>query len=52
VAREVLVDGVVDDLVHEVVQARAVIGVADVHARSLANTFEPLEHADRSGIVV
>ena len=45
VAGERLVDGVVDDLVDEVVQtARA--GRADVHAGALANRFESLEHLD------
>src|SRR5206468_2664154 len=42
VSREMLVDRVVDDLVHEVMQTRAVIGIADVHAGALANTFETL----------
>ncbi|MGY4456888.1 hypothetical protein ACVWYI_000848 [Bradyrhizobium sp. LB13.1] len=47
VARERLVDRVVDDLVDHVMQARAVIGVADIHARTLADGIETLEHADR-----
>ena len=47
VACQRFVDRVVDDLVHHVVQARAVIGVADIHARTLADGIEPLEHADR-----
>ena len=51
VAREVLVDRVVDDLVDEVVQAGAVIGVPDVHARALADTLEPLQDGDGSAIV-
>ena len=41
-----LVDRVVDDLVDHVVQARAVVGVADVHAGALAHGVEPLEHLD------
>ena len=45
-ARQRLVDGVVDDLVDHVVQARAVIGVADVHARALAHRLEALEDLD------
>ena len=50
-ARERLVDGVVDDLEHHVVQSRAVGGVADVHARTLAHGVEPLEHLDARGVV-
>ena len=49
---EVLVDGVVDHLVHEVMQSAAVIGVTDVHARALANALESLEDADRSSVVI
>ncbi len=51
VARERLVDGVVDDFVDHVVQAGAVIGVADVHAGPLANGVEPLQHLDRFSVV-
>ena len=40
-----LVDGVVDDLEHQVVQP-AFRGVADVHARPLADGIEPFEHFD------
>ena len=43
---EVLVDGVVDHLPHEVVQARTVVRVADVHAGALANGLEAFEHLD------
>ena len=46
VAGERLVDRVVDDLVDHVMQARAVIGVADVHARALAHRIEALEDLD------
>jgi hypothetical protein len=35
IARQRLVDRIVDDLVHHVVQAGAVVGVADIHARRL-----------------
>ena len=51
-AAERLVDGVVDDLVDHVVQARAVIGVADIHARPLAHGIEALEHLDRFRVVI
>ena len=50
VAGQGLVDGVVDDLVHQVVQA-ALAGGADVHAGALADGLETLEHRDRAGVV-
>ena len=50
-AGERLVDGVVDDLVDHVVQAGPVIGVADVHARTLAHGLEAAQHLDRFGPV-
>ena len=46
------VDGVVDDLVDHVMQARAVVGVADIHAGALAHGIEPLEHLDRFCAVI
>ena len=50
-AGEGLVHGVVDDLVHQVVQS-ALTGGADVHARPLAHRLESLEHGDvRSAVV-
>ena len=50
VARQRLVDRVVDDLVDEVVQpARA--GRADVHARALADGLEALENGDVLGVI-
>ena len=52
VAGQRLVDGVVDDLVDHVVQAGAVVGVADVHARPLAHGIEALEDLDRFRAVV
>ena len=50
VAGQSLVDGVVDDLPHEVVQA-AFAGRPDVHARALANCLEALEDGDGRGVV-
>ena len=50
VAGQRLVDGVVDDLPHQVVQA-ALAGRADVHARALAHRLEALEDLDRGGVV-
>jgi hypothetical protein len=46
VARQRLVDRVVDHLEHQVVQAGAVRGVADVHARALAHRLQPFEDRD------
>ena len=46
VAGQRLVDGVVDHLVDHVVQARAVVGVADIHARPLAHGIEALQDLD------
>ena len=46
VAGQRLVDGVVDHFVDHVVQARAVVGVADIHARPLADRVEALQDLD------
>ena len=46
VAGERLVDRVVDDLVDHVMQARAVVGVADIHAGTLAHRIEALQDLD------
>ena len=46
-----LVDGVVDHLIDHVMQARAVIGVADIHAGALAHRIEALEHLDGVGAI-
>ena len=50
-ARQRLVDGVVDHLVDHVVQAGAVVGVADIHAGALAHRVEAPQHLDRVGSV-
>ena len=47
IAGQGLVDRVVDDLIDHAVEARAVIGVTDVHAGPLAHRVEALEHLDR-----
>jgi hypothetical protein len=47
-----LVDGVVDHLIDHVVEARAVVGVADIHAGPLAHGIEALQHLDGLGTVV
>ena len=41
-----LVDRVVDDLVDHVMQAGAVIGVADIHAGTLADRVEAFQNPD------
>ena len=46
VAGQRLVDGVVHHLVDHVVQAGAVVGIADIHARALAHGVEPAQHGD------
>jgi hypothetical protein len=46
VARQRLVDRVVDHLEHQVVQAGAVAGVADVHAGALAHRLQAFEDLD------
>ena len=51
VAGERLIDGVVDDLVDEMVQT-ALARAADVHARAHADGLEPLEDLDLLGAVV
>ena len=47
VAGERFVDGIVDDLIDHVMQAGAVIGVADIHAGPLAHGIEALQYPDR-----
>ena len=51
VASQSLVNGVVNKFEHHVVQACAVIGVTDIHARSLANRIQALEDLDAGGII-
>ena len=51
-ARQGLVDGVVHDLEHHVVQAGTVVRVADVHAGPFADRIEPLQHRDAAGVVL
>jgi len=46
------VDGVVDDLEHHVMQAGAVLGVADVHAGAFAHGLQAFEDLDGVGAVV
>jgi hypothetical protein len=46
------VDGVVHHLEHHVMQAGAVVDVADVHARALAHRLEAAQDGDFAGIVI
>ncbi len=50
-AGQSLVDRIVRDLEHHVVEARAVVRVADIHARPLADRVEALQHLDGIGAV-
>ena len=52
VAGQRLVDGVVHHLEHHVMQAGAVVRVADVHAGALAHRVQPFQHRDAAGVVV
>ena len=47
IAGERFVDRVVDHLVDHVMQARAVIGIADIHAGPLADRIEAFQDLDR-----
>jgi len=47
-----LIDRVVDDLVDHVMQARAVIGIADIHARPFAHRIEALQDLDALRAIV
>ena len=51
VASERLVDGIVHEFENHVVQAGAVIGVADVHAGPLPNRVKAFEDLDAFGVV-
>ena len=50
-AGEGFVDRVVDDLINHVVQARAVIGITDIHAWTFADSIKALEDLDRFRVV-
>ena len=46
-----LVHGIVHHFIDHVVQARAVIGVADIHAGALAHGVQALQHLDAVGVI-
>ena len=52
IAGERLIDGIVRNLEHHVMQPRAIVGIADIHPRPLANGIEPAQHLDRIGVIV
>ncbi len=52
IAGQGFVDGVVHHLIDHVMQAGAVVGVADIHARPLAHGIEPAQDLDRFGVVL
>ena len=52
VAGQRLVDGVIDDLIDHVMQAGAIVGIADIHAWTLAHGIEAAQHLDRIGAVI
>ena len=52
IAGQRLVNRVVDDLEHHVVQAGAVGRIPDVHARALANGLQSFQHLDAVGAVL
>jgi hypothetical protein len=47
-----LIDGVVHHLVDHMVKAGTVVGVADIHARPLADGIQPLQNLDGIGTVL
>ena len=46
VARQRFVNRVIDNLIDHMVQARPVIGIADIHARTFANGLQALQNLD------
>ena len=46
-----LVDGVVHDLIDQMVQA-ALAGRADIHARALAHRFQAFQDLDLTGVIL
>ena len=45
------IDGVIDHLIDHVMQTGSVIGIPDIHARSLAHRFQALQDLDGFGTV-
>ena len=51
-ARQRFVDRIVRNFEHHVVEARSIVGIADIHARPLSHRVEALEDLDRIGAVL
>ena len=52
IAAQGLVDGIIDHLIDHMVQARAVVRVANIHARTLTHRVQALENLDGCRAVV
>ena len=50
VARQGLINGVIHDLIHQMMETRG-RGGSDIHARTLPDRFQPLQHLDFRSIV-
>jgi hypothetical protein len=51
VASERFIDGIVDKLLHHVVEARAIFGITNVHAGPLANRIQTFQYFNAIGVV-
>jgi hypothetical protein len=45
-ARQSLIDGIVDNFKHHVMQATSVVGISNVHAWTFANGLQAFQHFD------
>ncbi len=52
VAGQRLVDGVINDFIDHVMEAGAIVGIADIHAWAFAHGIEAAQHRDRIGAVI
>ncbi len=50
-SRQRFINGIIDNLIDHMMQARAVIGIANIHARPLAHRLQPFENLDGISIV-
>ena len=49
---EGLIDRVIDNFLHHMVQSRTVVRIADVHAGALANRLQALQYLNRASVVL